>query len=108
MSDTQIIIELLHTQDEKRELQIKGIQKNMDAGFDTLAGDMNKMVKADEKRNGKIERMEKETVVVRWFQRNPGKTVIIAALFGLALFFTFHMIDFEKTLKAKGIELKDG
>jgi len=104
MSDT--IIALLKEQDEKRGIQIKGIQKAMDAGFNTQADAMNKMIKADEKRNGRIDELEKDTIVVRWFQRNPGKTVIIAALFGLALFFAFHFVNLEVWLKHNGIEIK--
>ena len=99
MSDTELIIKLLQEQDDKRDLQIKGIQKSMDAGFDTIAD-------ADRKRNGRIEMLECETRVVRWFERNPIKTLIIAAVFVSAVIIAFVVVDFRGTLSKQGIELK--
>ena len=99
MIETQLIIKLLQEQDDKRDLQIKGIQKAMDAGFNTIAD-------ADRKRNGRIGTLECETKVVRWFERNPIKTLIIAAVFVSAVIMAFVVVDFRGTLSKQGIELK--
>jgi len=104
----ELIIKLIEEQDEKRAIQIKGIQKAMDAGFTTLSDKMGEIVEQNKVRNHRIECVENETRVVRWFHKNPVKAVIIAVAFVFAVAVAFHSIDLAKTLKNRtGIELKD-
>ena len=108
MSDTTLILELLHKQDEKRDLQVKGIQKSMDAGFNTLGADMREMKDENKIRNGRteslegdVERVEKETWVPRWMHNHPGKTApalllaprwVAAAVWALVLYTLLQIV----------------
>ena len=115
---------LLGTIHEEIKGNRESVKEVMNAGFSSVRAkiesevDMVNMkvdsvIKRQDAQNGDMRRLdgcvsivEKETVIVRWFQRNPGKTIIILVAFVFAVAFAFHRIDFKQTLKAKGIELK--
>ena len=105
MSELKLILDLMHSQDEKREIQVKGIQKAMDAGFNTLGDEMRSMKELDKVRNGRIEgleddvdQIERDIWVPRWMealQMEPLRPIVI--VFGLA--FVYHKMDTRKTME---------
>jgi len=105
------LIAFLEVQHKSMETVIKAngtaIRAKVEAEIDRIDSKVSEVIKHQEKQNGKMETMEDETRVVRWFQKNPIKTAVIAALFVGALVLAYHIVDFEGTLKSRGIELKD-
>jgi hypothetical protein len=68
---------LLNAQDEKQCARIKGIQKNIESGFEVVKVEMNKQ-------NGRISALEEDNKNTSWwrtFQRHPKMTLFILALF---------------------------
>ena len=68
------IEKLLEAKDENDTLRFKGIQKNIEAGFEAIRIEMNH-------HNGRLKEVEEHTTWWRYFQRNPKKTVFILLVF---------------------------
>ena len=82
---------------------VRGMLQAMEHGIDQR---FDAVDKSNGIRNGRIEKMECETRIVRWFEKNPSKTIIIAILFVAAIIFAWTVIDIKETICKQGIELK--
>jgi len=66
------------------------------------------LIKRVDKNCKSIAEIKEETRAARWFQRNPGKALIIIFAFILTVVVAFTFVDLKATLKNRtGIELKD-
>lgn len=100
MSEDQINLlkAILKEQDKKHEAQIKGIHKSIEAGFDVVnvqfkffSEKVNRIIEVDLNHQNKLERLEKETSIIRSIGKNP-KTSILIGLFlliSISSFMTF-------------------
>lgn len=86
MSEDQIklILKVIENHDEKREAQLKGYQKNLEASFeafnvklDTIKEGSSAVARAVQHNNDRIKEIKKDTMAWRWMHRNPKLTLII-------------------------------
>lgn len=77
----QLIIKLIEEQDNKRDLQISGVQKNLDAGFDLLAKEMNKISEQKAIQNGRVDKLENITRVNKFIVNNPRISILVLIVF---------------------------
>jgi phosphosulfolactate synthase (CoM biosynthesis protein A) len=97
MESSDLIIELLKEQKENQKEQIKSLHSVMDAGFDTLASELRDVKKAKVEQNGRVDKLEKTTQLLKIIARNPVKTLLLFIVTGygfnmLAEAFTFKEI----------------
>ena len=69
---------------------------------------IDRVIGHQEKQNGKLEKLERQTRIVRWFERNPVKAVAVAATFVVAVVVALCIVDLRATLYKQGIVIKDG
>ena len=87
---------------------LKGIRQYVDAGSEAINLRLDTIKDLDEKRNGKIEKLEKETGVMRWMHRNPIPSAIAVLIIIMIGAFGYHRINIKKTVEnITKIELKD-
>lgn len=86
-NDTDLIIAILREQDEKRSLQIKGLYKNMESGFEAFnikldhikEGHQNMLLLIDSQ-GEEMEKLKKDTKFWRLIHKNPKVSFIIICL----------------------------
>ena len=118
----KILLDTIHKEIENNRDTVKetmsagftSVRAKIEAEVDGVNRRIDDIIKHQERQNGALkcleddlEGVEKETVIVRWFQRNPGKAFVVMFAFVFAVAFAFHAVDLKETLKSKGIELKD-
>lgn len=94
-SNINLIINLIEQQDEKREIQIDEIHRNVNEKFDCLDGRLEKIEKINEK-------ILMETSPWRWISRNPKMSATIAGVFFLGiltLLIAFYKDQVESLVK---------
>ena len=85
---------------------LKGIRQYVDANGETMhlkldhcTGDMKMIVEQNKIRNSRIEKLEKQTGLVRWLNRNPAITGFLMAALVLVIAAFASMIDVRKTIE---------
>lgn len=90
MSEEQLnlILKLIENHDKKHGAQIKGYQKNIEAGFeafnvklDAIKDNMKAESDAVQGNREMIKDIKKDTIAWRWMHRNPKLTFIILGVF---------------------------
>ena len=101
----ELIIHLLREQDEKRNIQIKGLHKNMEGSFeafniklDRLEDEIQAIARIDQRQQGDIKMLKKETSIWRWIQKNPKKSLLIifavfVSILGLLSYLTKEEVE---------------
>lgn len=89
MSDDQLklIQALLKEQDKKHEIQIKGVHKSIEAGFEVVntqfncfGEKVNRIIDVDLKQQEKLDKLEKETSLIRTIGKNPKTSIFVGLL----------------------------
>ena len=107
------IYKLLELQSESINKSIryglKGIRQYVDAGNEAINLRLDISNKADEKRNGRIEKIENQTGVIRWMHRNPIPSAIALLVVIMMGAWGYHKINVKKTVEnITKIELNEG
>ena len=79
-NDHALIIKLIEGQDEKRAIQISGVQAAMDSGFDLLAKQMAAVAEQKKIQNGRVDKLEHITRANKFIDENPKMSVFIGVI----------------------------
>ena len=105
MSDTEAhehIVLLIQEKDKKNDLQIVGLHKELEAGFDTLAKEIRKISETNKKQEEEIRKLKKVTTANKYIMENPGKAVFWGTVIGLGIneiFSNFTFVELIKMIK---------
>ena len=92
---TELILAFMKEHDQKRNAQIKGLHKNMEAGFDAFNIKLDAMNKKQHEVAEAVKGIKKDTTVWRWMHRNPKLTFIAAGIVFAGITAIFGHIDKE-------------
>lgn len=92
----------------KEETIIEIIRMEAETTRDFIKAEVDRIDEMDKKRNGKIEKLEKETIWVRWINRNPKKAIIIFLILMIGSVAVVNAINVHRTAeRILNVELKD-
>ncbi len=100
MSDEiKLVIKLLEEQDEKRNIQLMAIQKNMEVGFDLVAAEVRGVKEQKIKQNGRIYKIEKFTRLNKFVNHNPKLSIFLGIILYYGLNEIINLISIADVIK---------
>lgn len=82
-----------------QKLYFEGMAKHINAQFDNVHDKLDEIIEHQKETNGRVTKLEKDTVVFRWIHRHPVPTVIILAILTAGIIALGYLFGYEYLIK---------